>query len=171
VKNDHRPRLEVAGVGTWTLELPGDEIEFIGKQNAYARIHAPLQKALGVVGVPIIFVDPGKRFVIVDAQDELLRGDAATGELTSIASLTRIEDRAFRRAQFVTAYSTSSAVFIYELGIMVFDEVGQLLWSRADLMLDHHFMRIEDGRIIYSSEHRSQWSYDLFTGRATLPST
>jgi len=172
MKNDHRPRVEVPGVGTWTLESPGGEIEFIRNQDAYARTHAPLQKALSTVGVPVVFVDPGKRFIIVDAQDELLRGDAATGELKSVASLTRMEDRGFRRATFVTAQSTSSPVFIYELGIIVFDVDGLPLWSRADFKLDHHFERIEDGRIIYSSEHRGQWSYDLFTGRTSrLPTT
>lgn len=110
-----------------------------------------------------MYVDPALRFVLFDAQDEVIRGDAVSGELQTGVSLDRISDHGLRRSKFVSA---PNPVFIFERGVAVFNEDGWLLWCRNDLRLDHHFRGIEGNQIVYFSELKGEWSYDLFSGDA-----
>lgn len=154
--------MEVEGIGTWILE-PTGKVEFIGEDIYVPSVSGNLWKFLQGGPRPK-FVDPQRRFVLLDARDEVLRGDARTGELRTVATLSRQEDRGLRRSGFISA---PVPVFVFEYGLVVFDSDGQFHWSRNDLKLDDFFQRMENGRIFYSSEPLGQWAYDLYTGERT----
>jgi hypothetical protein len=159
--NDHKSKLHVPSIGTWVLNVTTGNAEFIGEKIHVPDVGGSLRKFFEG-GSRSTFIDPQYRFVLLDAQDEVLRGDASSGEIKAVANLKRQEDHGLRRSTFISA---PVPVFIFEHGVAVFDSDGQLHWSRNDLKLDHHFERIEGDRIIYSSEHRGKWAYDLSTGR------
>jgi len=154
---DHRPKLEVEGIGTWILE--SGKVEFIGEDDYVPSVSGNLWKYLEGGPKPK-FVDPQRRFVLLDAQDEVLRGDR-TGELRTVATVRRPGDWGLRRSGFI---SVPVPVFVFECGLVVFESDGQFRWSRDDLKLNDFFQRIENGRIFYSSERLGQWAYDLSTG-------
>jgi hypothetical protein len=157
---DHRPQLDIPGIGTWSIEPDTRAVEFLGEHNYAQNIQADLWKFFTGGSKPK-FVDTEKRFVLLDAQDEILRGDGISGELKAVVKLDRIQDHALRRSEFVPA---STPVFVYEHGIVVFSLDGWPLWSRNDLLLGQLFQRIEGNSILYFSEHRGGWGYDLATG-------
>jgi hypothetical protein len=160
---DHRPKLNVPGMGAWTIESETGSITFSGEQNYAEGIRANLWKFLDG-GSKGKFVDPGLRFVLLDAQDEVIRGDGQSGELTTVLTIERTEDHGLRRSQFISA---PNPVFIFERGVAVFTPDGSFVWCRNDLRLDHHFQHIEKDKILYFSEHRGNWAYDLLTGSVT----
>lgn len=160
---NHRPKLEVQGVGTWVLGPTKEEAEFTGRDSYVPAVRGNLWKFFEGGSKPR-FVDPQHRFVLLDAQDEVLRGDANLGELKTVATLKRAENRGLRRSRFL---SEPGPVFIFEHGLLVFDENGQLRWSLNNLKLDQFFQQIRDGKIVYSSEHCGKWAYDLATGQRT----
>jgi hypothetical protein len=162
IMKDHRPKLDVPGVGNWTLDTNTGEIEFMGEAAYFSGLHGALQKVLSVPNRGL-FVDPQKRFIIVEAIDELLYGAADTGQLTTAATLNRIDNRGLRFGKFIQ-YPT--AIFIYERGIVVFDGAGRHLWARHEMQLDDHFKKIADGRIVYTSEREGQWGFDILTGNS-----
>jgi hypothetical protein len=84
----NRPTLDVPGVGRWTIESDTGEIEFVGEHNYTQRILANLAKFLDG-GSKAKFIDPKRRFVLLDAQDELIRADASSGELKTVIILNR----------------------------------------------------------------------------------
>jgi hypothetical protein len=161
--NDHRQQLNVSGLGAWIIESETGSITFIGEHNYAEGIRANLWKFLDG-GSKAKFVDPGLQFVLLDAQDELIRGDGISGDLKTVLTIDRTEDHGLRRSQFL---STPNPVFIFERGVAVFTPDGSVLWCRNDLRLDHHFQRIEKEKILYSSEHRGHWAYHLLTGSVT----
>jgi hypothetical protein len=160
---DHRPQLSVPGIGTWIVESEHGRVTFSGAQNYVESIQSNLWKFLDG-GARAKYVDSESRYVLVDAQDEIIRGDGTTGDLKTVANLRRIEDQGLRRSQFLPA---PTPVFIFELGVVVFSAVGQLVWFHNDLHLDHHFLRLEAQKIVYFSERRGEWSYELATGELT----
>jgi|SRR6185437_1666975 hypothetical protein len=162
----HQPKLEVPGLGTWTIRSDTGEITFYGQRNFAEGIRANLWKFLDGGSKPK-FVDSALRFVLLDAQDEMIRGDAFSGELRTLITLERIADPGLRRSEFVSA---ATPVFIFERGVVAFNRDGWLQWFRNDLRLDHHFKVIEGDQIVYFSEHRGEWRYNLFDGRITSDS-
>ncbi len=161
---DHRSKLDVPGIGTWVMESEHGAVEFLGDQDAYAQgIRANLYKFFDG-GKKASFVDPQNKFVLLDAQDELIRGEAATGALKTVISVNRIPDHGLRHSKFISA---PNPVFLYEQGIVVFDKDGNPMWSKTNLQLTDYFRRIEGDRIVYSSEQKGTWSYDLHTGNVT----
>jgi len=156
---DHRSKLDVQGIGTWILSAPKGKAEFIGENTYVPAVCGNIWKFFEGGSKPK-FVDPHCRFFLLDAVDEILRGDA-TGELKTVAAINREQDSGLRRSAFVSA---PVPVFIFEHGLLAFDSDGQLRWSRNDLKLDQFFTRVEKGRIFYHSEHRGDWAFDLSTG-------
>ena len=156
---DHRSKLEVKGIGTWTLNSPSGEAEFIGDSTYLPVVRSTIWKFFKGGSKPK-FIDPQRRFVLLDAVDEILLGDA-TGELKTVAVLNRIWDDGMRRSAFVSA---PVPVFIFERGLVVFDSDGHLRWSRNDLKLNDFFKQVENQKVLYHSEHRGDWAYDLSTG-------
>jgi hypothetical protein len=157
---DHRPQLNIPGLGTWSIEPGTAHVSFVGEHNYVQSVPASLWKFFDQGSKPK-FVDLEKQFVLLDAQDEILRGNGLSGELDSVVKLNRITDHGLRRSEFVLA---STPVFIYEHGLVVFDLDGWLLWSHNDLRLDHHFQKVEGSTILYFSERQGTWGYNLSTG-------
>ncbi|HEY6252423.1 MAG TPA: hypothetical protein VI685_20910 [Candidatus Angelobacter sp.] len=156
---DHRPKLDVPGIGTWFLNAPSGEAEFISDRNYVPIVRGNIWKFFEG-GNQNKFIDPQHRFILLEAQDEMLRGDAS-GELKTVASLNRQENGGLRRSKFI---SDPLPIFIFEHGLLVFDSDGQLRWSRNDLRLDQFLSEVKNGRVYYHSESDGNWSYDLFTG-------
>lgn len=157
---DHRPRAVIPAIGTWVLNGRQGPVEFIGEHTYVPSVSGNLWKFLEG-GSKSTFVDPQYRFVLFDAEDEILRGDAQTGELKTTATLARQADRGLRHSKFVP---DPVPIFVFENGLAVFDSNGDLRWAGDDLKLDHVFEKIMGSRIIYSSEHHGPWAYDLSTG-------
>jgi hypothetical protein len=149
------------GIGTWTTEGTKGQAEFIGNEASPHTVPGNLWKFFEG-GSKAKYIDPLNKFVLLDAQDEVIRADASTGNLKTVATLSRHKDQGLRHSRFI---SSPVPVFIFELGLVVFDSHGQFQWSCNDLKLDHHFQEIKDGKILYSSEHRGKWVYDISTGQ------
>src|SRR5215467_9664030 len=98
---DQRSKLDVPGIGTWILSGPGGEAEFIGEYAHVPVVRSNIWKFFKGGSKPR-FVDPDHRFILLNAVDEILRGDV-TGELKTVAPLNRIEDRGLRRSAFLPA--------------------------------------------------------------------
>lgn len=160
MQDHHRLELQINGIGTWVLNAPRGQAEFTGQNTYVPAVRGNIWKFFEGGSKPK-FIDPQRRFVLLDAQDEILRGDAALGELRTVATLKRAEDPGLRHSVFISA---GVPVFIFERGLVVFDSDGQLRWSHNDLKLDDHFKKIENGRIFYSAERQGTWAYDLSTG-------
>ena len=162
---DHRAKLEVAGIGTWVLNAPRGQAEFIGEHNYVPSVRGNLWKFLEGATQPK-FVDPERRFVLLDALDEVIRADAYTGELKTVATVRRAEDSGLRSSKFVAGHLP---ILVFEHGLVVFRSEGQVLWLRDDLKLKDFFQCVTNDRILYSSEHRGKWAYDLHTGDSVAP--
>src|SRR5215469_12187163 len=144
---DHRPKLDVPGIGTWFLNTPGREAEFISDSTYVPVVRGNIWKFFEG-GSHQKLIDPQHRFVLLEAQDEMLRGDAS-GELQTVANLNRQENDGLRRSKFI---SDPVPIFIFEHGLLVFDSDGQLRWFRIDLRIDQFFSDVKNGRIFYHSE-------------------
>ena len=158
---DHRAKLDVPGIGTWALNGPREPVEFINDCTYEPDVKGNLWKHFEGASRRAHFVDPQRDFVLLDAQDEVLRADAISGELTTVVTLNRMEDGGFRRGSFV---GHPVPIFVFELGLAVFRPDGQLSWFRDDLVLNNFFQRVANNRIVYFCEHGGKTAYDLGTG-------
>lgn len=160
---DHRAKLEIPGIATWALNGPQGPVEFISDYDYVPDVKGNLWKYFEGASRRSQFLDPQRRFVLVDAQDEVLRGDARTGELTTVVTIDRQQNGGLRRSRFV---SDPVPIFVFENGLVVFQEDGQLSWFHDDFPLTDFFQGVVENRVVYLSEHRGKMAYDLCTGHA-----
>lgn len=149
------------GVGSWVLNTPRGQAEFIGKDNYVPSVPGNLWKFLEG-GTQAKFVDPQRRFVLLDALDEVLRGDSRSGRLRTVTVVKRQEDPGLRRSRFII---DPVPILIIEHGLVVFNSDGEVCWSHDSLKLDQFFQGVFKDRILYFSEHHGRWAYDLATGK------
>lgn len=118
---DHRPKLDVPGIGTWFLNSSGGKAEFISDRTYAPVVQGNIWKFFEG-GSQQKFIDPQQQFVLLEAQDEMLRGDGS-GELRTVTNLKRQGDGGLRRSKFI---SEPVPVFIFEHGLIVFNFDGQV---------------------------------------------
>jgi|LSQX01.2.fsa_nt_gb hypothetical protein len=72
------------------------------------------------------------------------------------------DDRGFCQIRFVEI--PNGCIFVYEAGIICFDNLGNVKWHNKHQRYDWIFIGIENGFAMYESEMDGKWGYSLDDG-------